>query len=61
MDQILLRFLLFVVGAIFVAVGARFAKDSMEAKDLIESTLFALFGILIGLFLLAVAFFGPPG
>lgn len=61
MDQFLLRILLFVVGAIFAGAGGRFVIDSMEAKDLIESTLFGLFGILIGLFLIGVAIFGPPG
>ncbi len=61
MDQLLLRVLLFVVGGIFIGAGARFIKDSMEAKDLIESTLFALLGVVIGLFLVGVALVGPPG
>lgn len=61
MDQVILRLLLFVVGAIFVGAGGRFVKDSMEAKDLIESMLFGLFGVVIGLFLLGIAFVGPPG
>ena len=61
MDQLVLRVLLFVVGAIFVGAGGKFVKDSMGAKDLIESSLFGLLGVLVGLFLLGIAFFGPPG
>ncbi len=56
-----LRILLFVVGGIFIAAGGRFVKDSLEAKDLIESTLFGLFGVAIGLFCVVVAIIGPPG
>ena len=61
MDSLLMRISLFVVGVIFAAVGGRFVKDSMEAKDLIESTLFGLLGGAVGLLLIGVAFFGPPG
>jgi hypothetical protein len=61
MDNFLLRLMLFVVGVIFAGAGARFVRDSMEAKDLIESTLFGALGIAIGLFCIGIAFFGPPG
>ncbi len=61
MDLWILRISLFLVGIIFIGAGGLFVKDSMEAKDLIESTLFALFGVAIGVFLVIIAIFGPPG
>ena len=52
---------MFTVGAIFIGAGAQFVKDSLGAKDLIESSLFGLLGIAVGLFLVFIAVFGPPG
>lgn len=60
MDNVILRIILFVVGLVFLVAGGRFAKDSLEAKDLIESTLFGLFGVVIGLFCIGIGVFGPP-
>lgn len=61
MDLIVERILLFLVGAIFLGAGGKFIIDSMDAKDLIESTLFGAMGVAIGLFLVVMAFVLQPG
>ncbi|MBI4533051.1 MAG: hypothetical protein HY711_03815 [Candidatus Melainabacteria bacterium] len=55
------RLLMFVIGAIFVGAGGVFVKGALDAKNLIESALFGLLGVGIGLFLCVIAMIGPPG
>ena len=53
------RVLMFVIGAIFVGAGGSFVKGALDARNLIESALFGLLGVGIGLFLCVVAIVGP--
>ncbi|HEY9790800.1 MAG TPA: hypothetical protein V6D22_10400 [Candidatus Obscuribacterales bacterium] len=55
------RFLMAVVGLTFIAGGGFIAKNSLEAKNLIETALFGLLGVGIGIFLIISAVCGPPG
>ena len=48
------------VGLTFVGGGAYIAKCSLEAKNLIETALFGLMGVAIGLFLIISSLVGPP-
>jgi hypothetical protein len=52
--------LMVVVGVVFVAGGAYLSYCSLGAKNMIESAMFGLMGVTVGLFLIATAFFGPP-
>ena len=55
------RILMLSVGAIFILGGAIIARGALDAKNLIESSLFGLLGIGVGIFLVIAAFCGPPG
>lgn len=54
------KVLMIVIGITFIAGGTYIAKCSLEAKNLIESALFGLMGVAVGLFLLITAAVGPP-
>lgn len=54
------RVLMFLVGITFVGGGTYIAKSSLEAKNMLESAMFGLMGVAIGLFLLICAIAGPP-
>lgn len=60
MSAMLDSVLLVVVGVVFVAGGAYLAYCALGAKNMIESAMFGLLGVTLGLFLIATAFFGPP-
>lgn len=49
------------VGLTFVGGGAYIAKSSLEAKNLIETAIFGLLGVAVGLFLIITSIVGPPG
>jgi hypothetical protein len=49
-----------VIGLVFVGGGSYLAYCAIGAKNMIESAMFGLMGVAIGLFLIATAFFGPP-
>jgi hypothetical protein len=55
------RIMMFLVGVTFIGGGAFIAKNSLDAKNLIETALFGLLGVGVGIFLLISACFGPPG
>ncbi len=55
------RFLTLVVGITCIAGGAYLCRGSMDAKNLIQSAIFGLLVIAVGLFLTYTAFAGPPG
>jgi hypothetical protein len=50
----------FVLGLTFLGGGLIFVKQSLEAKNLIESVLFSLMGVMAGLFLIVTSIMGPP-
>jgi hypothetical protein len=52
--------LMVVVGLVFVVGGSYLSYCSLGAQNMIESAMFGLMGVAIGLFLIATAFFGPP-
>ncbi len=54
------KILQFIVGIVFVLGGGFIAKSSLDAKNMIESALFGLLGVSVGLFLIIVVFFGAP-
>jgi hypothetical protein len=54
------RVLMFVTGITFIVGGGFIAKSSLEAKNLIETALFGLLGVGMGIFLVICAFCGPP-
>lgn len=54
------RIMCFCVGVTFIIGGLIFVKQSLEAKNLIESVLFSLMGVMAGLFLIVTAVMGPP-
>lgn len=49
------------VGLVFITGGGLIAKNSLDAKNLIETALFGLLGVSAGLFLVICALVGPPG
>jgi hypothetical protein len=49
-----------VVGLTFIAGGGFIARNSLEAKNLIETAIFGLLGVGIGIFLVITAICGPP-
>jgi hypothetical protein len=52
---------MFVVGSVFLGGGLVFIKQSLEdAKNVVESVLFALMGVATGLWLCFWALFGIP-
>ena len=54
--------IMFIVGAIFIYGGAVLCKQAFEdAKNVLESTIFALAVCGVGLALCIWAFTGPPG
>lgn len=55
------KVLQFIVGVVFVLGGGFIAKNSLDAKNMIESALFGLLGVSVGLFLIIVVFLGAPG
>lgn len=57
------RFMIFLVGAIFVGGGGMLAKTAFDQdlKNVFEAIMFGLMGVGFGLFLCYVAIFGPPG
>ncbi|MBA3858646.1 MAG: hypothetical protein C0507_17200 [Cyanobacteria bacterium PR.3.49] len=54
------RIMCFVLGLTFLGGGLIFVKQSLDAKNLIESVLFSLMGVMAGLFLIVTAIMGPP-
>ncbi len=56
MDQVLM----FIVGITFIAGGSFIAKNALDAKNMVESALFGMMGVAIGLFLLICSINGPP-
>lgn len=54
------RMLMVLVGVTFIAGGGVIAKSSLEAKNLIETALFGLMGVAVGIFLVIAGVFGPP-
>lgn len=54
------RLLMIIVGLTFVLGGGYIAKNSLDAKNLMETALFGLLGVAAGLFLLIAAVCGPP-
>ena len=54
------RILMFTVGAVFVVGGLVIAKNALDAKNLIETAMFGVLGLTVGLFLMITAFVGPP-
>jgi hypothetical protein len=55
------RVLMAAVGLTFLAGGGFIARCSLDAKNLIETALFGLLGVGIGIFLIVAALCGPPG
>jgi hypothetical protein len=58
--MVLERILMVLVGVTFIGGGGLIAKSSLEAKNLIETALFGLFGVGVGIFLVIAGVFGPP-
>lgn len=54
------RILMTLVGLVFVVGGVYLARCGLEAKNMVESAMFGLMGVTIGLFLIVTAFVGPP-
>ncbi len=54
------RIMCFVLGLTFITGGLIFVKQSLDAKNLIESVLFSLMGVMAGLFLIVTSIMGPP-
>lgn len=59
--MIIERLLMFIVGVTFVAGGGFIAKSSLDAKNLMETAMFGLLGLMAGLFLIITAICGPTG
>ena len=60
-NTFILRVMLFVVGTIFLFGGLVFVKQALDdAKNMIESVLFSLMGVMTGLLLLYWAVGGFP-
>lgn len=59
--EVFTRILEFIIGLVFIGGGLIFVKQGLESKNLIESVLFALMGVMMGLFLCVTAVMGPPG
>ncbi|MBI2809430.1 MAG: hypothetical protein HYX67_01170 [Candidatus Melainabacteria bacterium] len=58
---ITLRIMMFIVGSVFLGGGLLFVKQSLDdAKNVIESVLFALMGVMTGLLLCFWAIAGIP-
>lgn len=55
------RILSFILGLVFLGGGLVFVKQALDSKNLIESVLFAMMGVVMGLFLCVTAVMGPPG
>ena len=51
---------MFTIGLTFVTGGGYIAKSSLDAKNLMETALFGLLGVTVGLFLLICSIVGPP-
>ena len=57
----LLRLMMFIVGAVFLGGGLIFVKQAFDdSKNVIESVLFALMGVGTGIWLCLWALFGIP-
>ncbi|MBK9146059.1 MAG: hypothetical protein IPM23_26635 [Candidatus Melainabacteria bacterium] len=53
---------MFIVGAVFVFGGSVICKQAFEdAKNVLESTVFGLAIVAVGLLLCVWSIFGPPG
>ncbi|HEY9785811.1 MAG TPA: hypothetical protein V6D17_10445 [Candidatus Obscuribacterales bacterium] len=61
MYDVATRILSFILGLVFIGGGLIFVKQALDSKNLIESVLFALMGVMTGLFLCVTAVMGPPG
>lgn len=60
-NTVILRILLFIVGTIFLVGGVVFVKQAFDgAKNMIQSVLFSLMGVMTGLLLLYWAIGGIP-
>jgi hypothetical protein len=60
-NLIIERILMFIVGSVFLGGGLVFVKQSLDdAKNVVESVLFALMGVATGLWLCFWALFGIP-
>jgi hypothetical protein len=55
------RFLMATVGLTFLLGGGFITRCALDAKNLIETALFGLLGVGIGVFLIVSALCGPPG
>ena len=55
------RLLMFIVGVTFICGGGMIARGALESKNLIDTSLFGLLGIGVGIFLVISAICGPPG
>jgi hypothetical protein len=58
---VILRIMMFIVGSVFLGGGLLFVKQSLDdSKNVIESVLFALMGVMTGLLLCFWAVAGIP-
>lgn len=55
------KILQLIIGVVFILGGGYIARASLDAKNMIESALFGLLGVTVGLFLVIVVFCGAPG
>ena len=61
-DTFLLRAMMFILGAVFLTGGSIFVKQAFDdAKNTMESLMFAFMGVATGLVLIVWSFTGPPG
>jgi hypothetical protein len=54
------KILMTLVGIMFIIGGGNIAKCSLEAKNLIQTAIFGMIGVAVGLFLVITAICGPP-
>ena len=59
--EIVEKILQFIVGITFIYGGIYISKSALESKNMIESCVFGLLGVMVGFFLLSVVFCGAPG
>lgn len=58
---VILRIMMFIVGSVFLGGGLLFVKQSLDdSKNVIESVLFSLMGVMTGLLLCFWAIAGIP-
>jgi hypothetical protein len=54
------RILMAIVGITFIIGGGIIARSSLEAKNLIQTAIFGMIGVAVGMFLVISAICGPP-